>query len=332
MVNATPLDSGLTKRCSDSSPIRYMSSSSPTRGANRQTIPTDIPSSSSGLFVRSSQANDFSDFPNMPTRRGDIHSDAFASSAAHRRRLFVDENGMPARDGEPVSDATFSNMNPDTSEAEALGGGSSRIIWGTNISIQDAMSSFKNFLYNYARKYRLWTDGATEDETRAMGSYAEEREYINMLNDMRQLGVMGLNLDIRNLKAYPATLKLWHQVQAYPQEIIPIMDQCVKDVMVDLAAKEMESLRVQRSSQWRAPRARDDSSAPPPPSSDVGPSTERPSQADVPNLVAEVEGRAFKVLPFGTDKAINMRELDPKGKYYPTYRPPGDSEKLTNAN
>lgn len=247
----------------------------------------------------------------MATRRGDIHSDAFAPSA-HRRRLFVDQNGMPARDGEPVSDATFSNMNPDTSEADALGGSSSRIIWGTNISIQDAMSSFKNFLYNYARKYRLWTDGATEDETRAMGSYAEEREYITMLNDMRQLGVTGLNLDLRNLKAYPATLKLWHQVQAYPQEIIPIMDQCVKDVMMDLAVKEMESLRAQRSNQWRAPRARDSSSVPPPPSSDVGPSAERPSQADVPNLVAEVEGRTFKVLPFGMDKAINMRELDPK--------------------
>ena len=226
------------------------------------------------------------------------------------------ENGMPTRDGDPVSDATFSNVHPDTSEADALGGSSTRIIWGTNISIQDAMSSFKNFLYNYARKYRLWADGATEDETRAMGSYADEKEYITMLNDMRQLGVAGLNLDIRNLKAYPATLKLWHQVQAYPQEIIPIMDQSVKDVMIDLAQKEMQTLRSQRTTQRQVPRERDSSSAPPPPpSSDVGNlDADRNPQVDVPNLVAEVESRSFKVLPFGMDKAVNMRDLDPKGR------------------
>jgi len=29
-----------------------------------------------------------------------------------------------------------------------------------------------------------------------------------MTHDMRRLGVTGLNLDVRNLKAYPATLKL----------------------------------------------------------------------------------------------------------------------------
>jgi len=57
------------------------------------------------------------------------------------------------------------------------------------------------------------------------------------------MGVHGLNIDARNLKAYPATLKLWHQLQAYPQEIIPLMDQAVKDVMVELATKEMQEMR-----------------------------------------------------------------------------------------
>ncbi|OJD14132.1 hypothetical protein AJ78_05507 [Emergomyces pasteurianus Ep9510] len=294
----------------DSSPIRYMSSSSPTRVNNRQSRTADIPSSSSGLFIRSSQSVGSNGVPNVSTRRGAIHSDAFGSSSGHRRRVFVDENGMPVRDGEPHSDATFSNVQPDTSEADALGGSSTRIIWGTNISIQDSMSSFKNFLYNYARKYRMWADGASEEETRAMGAAADEKEYIKMLNDMRQLGVTGLNLDIRNLKAYPSTLKLWHQVQAYPQEIIPIMDQVVKDVMIELALKEMESLRA-HASQRRQPRTRDSSSAPPVPSSDIGNGTERVQPAEVPNLMAEVESKTFKVLPFGMDKTVNMRDLDP---------------------
>ncbi|KLJ11041.1 minichromosome maintenance protein 4 (cell division control protein 54) [Blastomyces silverae] len=294
----------------DSSPIRYMSSSSPTRANNNPTRTADIPSSSSGLFVRSSQSIGSNGVPNVSTRRGGIHSDAFGSSSGQRRRVFVDENGMPVRDGEPHSDATFSNIQPDTSEADALGGSSTRIIWGTNISIQDSMSAFKNFLYNFTKKYRMWADGASEEETRAMGAAAEEKEYIKMLNDMRQLGVIGLNLDIRNLKAYPSTLKLWHQVQAYPQEIIPIMDQVVKDVMIELALKEMESLRAQ-ANQRRQPRARDSSSVPPVTSSDIGNEAGRAQPTEVPNLMADVESKTFKVLPFGLDKTVNMRDLDP---------------------
>ena len=218
---------------------------------------------------------------------------------------------MPVNDGEPQSDATFSNVNPDTSEAEALGGSSTRVIWGTNISIQDSMSAFKNFLYNYATKYRLWADGATEDETRRMGDMAEEREYIAMLNTIRQLGVTSLSLDAKNLKAYPLTLKLWHQLHAYPQEIIPLMDQTVKDVMVELAIKEMEQLRTHN--QRHQAHARDMSSFPPGLSSDAMSESGRMPQPEVPDIVAEVETKTFKVLPFGLDSTVNMRELDPAG-------------------
>lgn len=225
---------------------------------------------------------------------------------------------MPVRDGEPHSDATFSNVNPDTSEAEVLGGHSTRVIWGTNIAIQDAMSAFKNFLYNFATKYRLWADGASEDATRIMGDTAEEREYITMMNTMRQLGLTSLNLDAKNLKAYPSTLKLWHQLHDYPQEIIPLMDQAVKDIMVELAIKEMERLRSQ--GQRVQPRTRDLSSAPPAPSSDPMSDTGRAPQAEIPDLVAEVETRPFKVLPFGLDSSVNMRDLDPAGMYTRIYR------------
>lgn len=218
--------------------------------------------------------------------------------------------------GELGSEATFSNLNPDTSDAEALGGDSTRVIWGTNISISDSMNAFKNFLYNYARKYRMWADGATEEETEAMNGVGDEKEYLNMMSYMRQLGVTGLNLDARNLKAYPATLKLWHQLHAYPQEIIPLMDQAIKDVMIELAAKEMETLRREASATVSQPRARHGSSLPPVPSSDLGSDntpapTPTPQAANLPDLVEDAEMRTYKVLPFGLDKSTNMRELDP---------------------
>jgi len=158
----------------------------------------------------------------------------------------VDENGNPVQASDP---ATFSNLDPNTSEADAIGGSSTRIIWGTNISIQDTMVTFKEFLLGYQKKYRMWADGATEEETSQPASKGNEKEYVEMLNNMRHLGVTGLNLDVRNLKAFPSTVKLWHQLQAYPHEIVPLMDQAIKDIIVDQAEEEMNRLRSDQQQQ-----------------------------------------------------------------------------------
>jgi len=231
--------------------------------------------------------------------------------------MFVDENGLPVADPTPNSDAaTFSNLDPNTSEADAMGGSSTRTIWGTNISLQDTIAKFKDFLLGYQKKYRMWADGATEEDTSDPIGKGDDREYVDMLNNMLHLGVTGLNLDVRNLKAYPSTVKLWYQLQAYPHEIIPIMDQTIKDLMVDLAEKETPRLRnEQRQTQQGRTRVRQDSSMPAMPSSEVnGHSDGVNRQDDVPDLVQEVETKVYKVKPFGLDNSINMRDLNPNGK------------------
>ena len=297
----------------DSSPIRYASSSSPTRAAHGSAQPrSDLPSSSSGLFVRDagSSASNASGLNN--SRRGDIHSDVFGATPNRRRRLFVDENGVPVGEGPSNSDAaTFSNLDPNTSEADAIGGSSTRIIWGTNISIQDTMSTFRDFLLGYQKKYRMWADGATEEETSDPTLGANEKEYVQMMSTMLHLGVTGLNLDVRNLNAYPSTVKLWHQVQAYPHEIIPIMDQTIKDIMVELAEKEMARLGTERRNAAQ-PRFRQPGSAPSIPTSEAN------RQDEIPDLVRDVETRVYKVKPFGLDASINMRELNPNGTFIET--------------
>ena len=227
--------------------------------------------------------------------------------------MFVDENGVPVRNGAPNSDtATFSNLDPNTSEADVIGGTSTRIIWGTNISLHDTMSTFKDFLHNYQRKYRMWVDGATEEETSRPDSGGNDRIYVEMLHNMRQLGVGSLNLDVRNLKAYPSTIKLWHQLQAYPHEIVPLMDQAVKDIIVDQANEEMSRLRTEQP-QRRQDHAqtRRGSSVPAAPSSDTNIHSDQAGQ--IPDLVMEAETRVYKVKPFGLDSSINMRELNPNG-------------------
>lgn len=225
---------------------------------------------------------------------------------------------MPVRGGAADSDAvTFSQNDPNTSDAELLGGGSTRVIWGTNVSIQDTMTSFRKFLLNYTKKYRMWADGATEDETQAQPEIADQKEYVEMMRHMRQLGITGLNLDVRNLKAYPPTLKLWHQLQAYPQEVIPLMDQLVKDVMVEEAAKELREQRHRQQQQQRNRlRNGDLSSEPPMPSSERNQQEGYPDglQPSEPDILADIESRIYKIRPFGLDKTINLRDLNPSGR------------------
>lgn len=280
----------------DSSPIHYISSS-PTRGLS-QTLRSDALSIGSGgigsgLFVSQRQDQGRRGAPGRSDLQG-----GFGSTPSRRNRIFVDANGRTTRESASQSDATFSNIHPGTSDAEGKAGSK---IWGTSISVQDVMSAFKNFLYRFTTKYRLWADGATEDETRVLGDAAEKREYVIMLNDMRRLGVTTFNLDCANLKAYPGTLKLWHQLLAYPQEIIPLLDQAVKDVMEELALEEMDLLRSQgqRDAQGRGQSVPSSDGLFPP--------------VDVPNVAGEVAAMSFKVLPFGLDKPVNMRDLDPAG-------------------
>ncbi|KAL2058978.1 hypothetical protein ABVK25_000270 [Lepraria finkii] len=169
------------------------------------------------------------------------------------------------------------------------------------------MFTFKDFLLGYQKKYRMWADGASEEETSEPGSGGSDREYVNMLSDMRHLGITGLNLDVRNLKAFPSTVKLWHQLQAYPHEIIPLMDQAIKDIIVDQAEEEMNRLRADQ--QLQRAQARPDSSMPAVPSSETNGHTD--PQSMIPDLVQEAETKIYKVKPFGLDKSVNMRELNP---------------------
>ncbi|KAG0650845.1 Minichromosome maintenance 4 [Hyphodiscus hymeniophilus] len=307
----SPRPSGLNEV---SSPINYDPSSSP-NGGRQQSIPQDhFTSDGSGLFVRQSTAGSRINL----SRRGDINSDN-ATTPRARRRIIMDENGQVLRDvslANPDSEApTFSNLDPTTSDAQAMGGTSSMCIWGTNVSINDSLSSFKDFLRNYCKKYRMWADGMTTEETDAEEDSAT-KEYMQMMQNMLQLGVTAVNLDFRNLKAYPPTKKLWQQAQDYPQDIITLMDQSIKDVMYEIAEAEMAKQRQSSVSSAGASQRNKNrmSSEPPVPSSDRSepeprtPRQENPAEID---WCAEVQKLTYRVRPFGLDSTVNMRELNP---------------------
>ncbi|EFX04534.1 DNA replication licensing factor mcm4 [Grosmannia clavigera kw1407] len=310
-----------------SSPIRYDPSSSP----GRNLLQSDLRSESSGLFVeqRSGSAG-----PGR-SRRGDIHSDALSRTPrGPPRRIMLDDAGrVMSEAATPGSEAgSFAAHGLDTSEAQALGGHSQSLIWGTTVSIDDTFASFKDFLRNFTRKYRLWLDGMSEAETAGRAD-AESRPYWETMQNMLLLGTTRLYVDIRDLKAYPRTNKLWYQAQAYPQEIVPIMDQSVHDLMSELAHGEANrqkaaaaaaaSASSSQTSQSRAAAAGSQSSDVHFPSSERGsepPETPRPSQnggaaaaaaAAASTLEDDVSKTVYIVRPFGLDTSTNLRELNP---------------------
>ncbi|KAI9645520.1 MCM DNA helicase complex subunit [Ciborinia camelliae] len=304
---------GVSALIGDSSPIRYEASSSPGR-AYANDPQTNIPSDSSGLFVRSSRSQGPGSAVNN-SRRGDITSDNLNTPRA-RRRIFMDESGRIVRDV-PPEDAeapSFSNLDPTTSDAQAMGGNSTLCIWGTNVSINDTLSTFKDFLRNYTKKYRMWGEGMSEEDTQADPD-SNSTEYLEMMQNMLTLGITSLNLDFRNLKAYPPTKKLWQQAQDYPQDIVTLMDQGIKDVMYEIAENQMAIQRQSQSSAGQTSgRSRIQSSEPPVPSSErseADAATPRGQDSNEVDLCAEVQKRSYRVRPFGLDNTINMRDLNP---------------------
>lgn len=291
----------------ESSPIRYEASSSPGRNLGQ----SEFRSESSGLFVGSVRSG------TARPRRGDINPDLIRTPAKIPRRIILDDAGRVVRDGSALGSdaASFTNPNPGTSEAEALGGSSQSLIWGTTVSIDDSFASFKDFLRNFTRKYRMWADGMTEEETAGLPE-SNSKPYLEAMENMLLLGTDKLYLDIRDLKSYPRTLKLWHQVQAYPQEIVPVMDQCVQDCMLELARAETVSQRSQSSAGANG-HASTQSSEPAFPSSDAPtpsevPSTPRPGQQVAqPSLEDQVNATSYVVRPWGLDNSTNLRDLNP---------------------
>lgn len=162
--------------------------------------------------ARSDASHVRSDAPGSDDRivRRPIRSDIHADVSSPRRRMFVpslDAPGSDAYAAEPV-----------------------RVIWGTNVLIHECTNAFRDFLMLFKMKYRRTHDG-TPVEPEDLELY-----YVGRLHAMRDLGTTSLDLDAANLAAYPPTAKLYHQLANYPQEVIPIMDQTVKDCLVALFA------------------------------------------------------------------------------------------------
>ncbi|KZT64472.1 MCM-domain-containing protein [Daedalea quercina L-15889] len=278
----TPLFAG-----SSSSPMAFPSSPS------KQKTPSRRP-----LFAMSSDPpgsapdSEPLDFPMSPApaatpknRRGDIHSSLSVTPvrAASRRtprprNLDSDFNSdgthmsLPASSAANLTAPTVPSDEPDEIRA----------IWGTTVNINVTMQTFRDFLLGFKVKYRVAYDRERGMRTRVLATPEEGEHtlYVTYLRRMRQTGETNLNLDMVNLSSYPPSRKLFSQLVKYPQEVIPALDQVLKDLMLEVAEEDQQAGMAGM----------------------IGPEGEEE--------IAEIMSKVYKIRPFGMP-AINMRDLNP---------------------
>lgn len=160
-------------------------------------------------------------------RRGELQ----ATLSPHQRRMLFS--------GEPESLTGRLGRGGMLSLSLALGtdpmtdgiAGDSRVIWGTNILVAEAQNTFRDFLLNFKYKYRRQLD----DEIGIDDEEDNKFYYQQIMGVMIDTGADVLNLDARNLLSTPNTQKLYHQLVNYPAEIIPCMDQAIKECLMEIA-------------------------------------------------------------------------------------------------
>ncbi|KAJ8522534.1 hypothetical protein ONZ45_g900 [Pleurotus djamor] len=236
------------------------------------------------------------DFPSSPVRpaapprnlRGDIHSSLSLTPSSSARRPHRAALRDPMMSDNLHSDGTVLGMPtsgmplsapaaPTDDEPDEI-----RAIWGTTVNLSETMKLFRDFLRGFKPKYRVALDREQGIRTRAFSSpeQGETVLYETYLRRMRQTGETNLNLDMTNLLAYPPSKKLHGQLVKYPQEVVPAMDQVLKDLMLELADEDQRT-------------GMDDM---------LG------DQGD--EEISEIMTRVYKVRPFGL-KPVNMRDLNP---------------------
>lgn len=235
--------------------------STPTR---RQYVPKSTDPPSQANVPPSSQRHDLGDPSGFPSS-GPID---FPSSIAGSQPV-------------PAPSLTAQAVN---SEAEVL----TRVIWGTNVSLSESISSFTNFMRNFKIKYRVSWDRDHGLTPPALSSLEESERvlYEDYLRTMRVTGHTNLNLDMVNLQAFPPTKKLYTQLIKYPQEIIPVMDQVLKDLMIAVAEEDQQN------------------------------GVEGMQGDEGEDEINEIMSKVYKIRPWGGD-ACNMRDLNPTGDAVP---------------
>lgn len=101
------------------------------------------------------------------------------------------------------------------------------VIWGTNINAQTCSDTFREFIENFTQGREF------------------EPFYMRQLQIIHRTGQMVLNINCQHLSDYHLTRAFLKQLQEFPQEVIPIMDQVINDFYFSQHGEQEVSFRIQ---------------------------------------------------------------------------------------
>ncbi|KAF7301490.1 DNA helicase [Mycena indigotica] len=285
-----------------SSPLAFPSSSPNKNARGKANFSSDAPFDSDPLdfpsFVINPPSVHSPSNPNRsPTkpvtprnRRGDIHSSFSVTPTSANRRQRPNPDGPASRPPSSAIGAPGSGLPLSAPNVTSDGPDEIRAVWGTTVNLSETMKLFRDFLIGFKPKYRHAYARSLNLPTKPFANPADGEAllYETYLRQMRQTGETNLNLDVVNLLAYPQAKKLHNQLIKYPQEIVPVMDQVLKNVMLDLAEEDRRA------------------------------GVDGMEGAQGMEEISEIMNKIYKIRPFGLP-SVNMRELNPTGKHSSPY-------------
>ncbi|KAG0225157.1 hypothetical protein BGW41_004812 [Actinomortierella wolfii] len=109
-------------------------------------------------------------------------------------------------------------------------GAAVKIVWGTQVQVDEVMQRFADFLQNFKQKHRI-----LKENPNTIPSASEQQAfYPQLLRQMEQTMSRQMNLDCQNLLAYPPAVKLYNLLIDYPSEMLPLMDHTLNEFYKDL--------------------------------------------------------------------------------------------------
>ncbi|CAE6531934.1 unnamed protein product [Rhizoctonia solani] len=111
-----------------------------------------------------------------------------------------------------------------------------RLAWGSTFTHAEVFQGFSDFLRNFKAKYRTVFDRERHAPTHPVARPAdgERLVYQGYLKTMLLTDQYILNLDLIDLQAYAPTKKLHNALIKFPQEIVPMLDQCLADALEEM--------------------------------------------------------------------------------------------------
>ncbi|KAJ2683514.1 MCM DNA helicase complex subunit, partial [Coemansia spiralis] len=117
-----------------------------------------------------------------------------------------------------------------------------RTIWGTLVQVREVLSTFRDFLQHFTAAHRPPSKHTMSD------SELHEPVYPALIRRMHDTEIYQLNVDARNISAYPPAETLYRQIVNYPSEVMPILDhvltemymQQFPDANVELAQEDLK--------------------------------------------------------------------------------------------